>query len=120
MDARTRHTLGKITAGIPARLHRSLTKTVVDTSEEEKVKAMLKDKSGRLSPQVRAYLTGLMRKGAFRSSEVVVDEKTVRELDRYHEREIAKARRSGALKDPKDDPWLKKRMARIKNQQNKK
>ena len=112
MDAKTRATLGRITRNIPAHLRSDLTKEVVDTSEEEVAQAALQ--SRHISPEKKRKIAEMLEKGAFRRVEKVIDEAKVAELDRYHEREIAKARSAGMLADPAKDPWWQKRMARIR------
>lgn len=112
MEKRTKAVLSRISRNIPSHLH-DVTRVEVDTSEEELAKMALKGKD--LTKAQRARLEKMIAAGSFRRSETVVDEKKVAELDAYHTREIAKARKSGALADPKDDPWWRARQARIKN-----
>lgn len=109
MDKQTHGILKRITSKIPSRLHK-ITHEVVDTSEEDRVKAMLGDR--RLPNSAKNKLRGLLEKGAFRRSETVEDERTIQELDKYHSREIQKAIRTGRLKDPMTDPYYRKRMQR--------
>lgn len=116
MDPRTKATLGRITRNIPRRLQ-VVTRVEVDTSEEELARAALRSK--KISPEAKNEIARMLEKGAFRREEVVIDEKKVAELDRYHTQEIAKAKAAGMLADPKDDPFWKKRQAMIREKQNK-
>lgn len=114
MDGKTKHTLSRITRNIPKHLH-DITRVEIDTSEEEAAKILLKQ--GNLPKEQREQIARLIEKGAFRREEVVVDEQKVKELDAYHEREIAKAKRAGMLSNPSDDPFWKKRQAKIKQKE---
>lgn len=112
MDLKTKATLGRITRHIPNRLL-DLTRLEIDTSEEDLAKAALKLPG--LSVKKKREIAKLLEQGAFRREEIIIDEKKVAELDRYHTREVKKAQRAGLLTDPKMDPFWKKRMEKIKN-----
>lgn len=111
MDKKDKHILDKITGGIPARLARNLMREEIDTSEEDLARAALRSKD--IPESKRRKVAEMLEKGAFRRSETVINEKTVAELDKYHERAIAKARAQGLLKDPAKDPWIVARNKRL-------
>jgi hypothetical protein len=113
MDQQTRHTLGRITRNIPAHLARNTTKTIVDTSEEEAARALLKDR--RLGKADKERISRLIAKGAFRREEVVINDDVVKKIDAYHTREIEKARKAGKLGDPSKDKFIQERAARMRN-----
>lgn len=116
MDKQTKHELDKITSRIPRRLVDNLTKVVVDTSGEDMAKVAIADK--HVHPQTKKRLARLLAKGAFRSEETVIDENVTNQIDDYHRKAIARARRAGRLKDPNDDPYVRARNRKIREHQN--
>lgn len=111
MDRKTEATLERINQGIPRHLRENTTRLEVDRSEEELAEKVLAERN--IDPEKKKHVKQLLDAGKFRRSEEVVDEKTVREIDKYHEREIAKARRQGALKSPMEDKFYRERMQRL-------
>jgi len=111
MDKETKTILNRITGKIPARLARNITKVEYDTTQEEKAIVALNSK--HISKDKKARLSRLLDKGAFRRRQEVLDEDKIKELDKYHTREIAKAKREGRLKDPMTDPFYRARMKRL-------
>lgn len=112
MDRKTQHILGKISSSIPRHLARNTTKVLVDTTEEEKARIALK--SPDISKAKKNRLARLLERGAFRRSQEVVNDEVVEQIDQYNTRAVARARRSGKLKDPMTDPFYRKRMLRAK------
>lgn len=112
MDKRTQATLSEITRNIPAGLS-DVMREVVDTEEEDRVLAMIKDPHMDVSSKNR--LKRLVEKGAFRQTDTVVDDEKLKKLDEYHTQAVRKARASGRLADPNSDPFFKKRQWQQRN-----
>ena len=110
MDRATHTILNRITRKIPPRLAARLSKAEYDTTEEEKALVALNSK--HISPAKKRKLEKLLEKGAFRRKTDVIDEKALEEIDRFHTREIARARAAGKLKDPMEDKFYAQRMKR--------
>lgn len=108
MDSQTQRELQRITQNTPKHLGEKLLHKETDKSMEDFVQLALKDK--KIKPETKQMLRKLLEIGAFQYNEDVVDEKIVRELDEYNEREIRKAKAEGKLADPKHDTWFQKRM----------
>lgn len=115
MDANTRRTLNRISRGVPAHLARNTVKTTVDTSQEEIAREALKRDD--LTAFEKDNIRKLIEKGAFRTVETGVNEEVVKEIDRYNTRAVEAARRRGELKDPNDDPFIRRRNARLRARQ---
>lgn len=113
MDAQTQRELNRIQAGVPEHLAKNITKTIVDTSEEDVARDALKRKD--LSPEARREIAAGLARGAFRSEEVVENEEAIREIDRYNTEKVKAAIRDGRLKDPKDDKFIKEREYRMRH-----
>jgi hypothetical protein len=113
MDAKTQATLAKISQNVPKHLAGNVTKVVVDDSGEEIARLALKD--SEISPKKKEKINALLKAGKFRSESVETNEEVVAEIDKYNQREVDKARRHGALKDPMTDPFYRERMKRIAN-----
>lgn len=111
MDSNTRRVLNRITANIPKHLREGLVKQVVDKSGE----AMARDAMKGADSRTKGKLNFLIKQGAFRTSEDVVDSKKTSELERYHETKIQQAIKSGELKSPENDKWYQKRLERMKH-----
>lgn len=110
MDRETKATLNRISAKIPSRLTRDLNRKEYNTEQEDK--ALLALKSPHISLEKKRRLQALLDRGAFRTSKEVVNEQAIAELDKFHSREIAKAKAAGRLKDPMTDPFFAKRVKR--------
>lgn len=107
------HELSRITAHTPPKLARSLMKTVVDTSMEETVRAIIHDKK---TPRKEANeLQRLLDRGDFRREDTQVDENVAAEIERYNDMMVDKSRENGRLPDPLEDKFFNERMKRIKN-----
>lgn len=117
MDSRTDKELRRITQNIPKHLQK-VTYEVIDTTEEDMMKDLLS--SGKLNSKKERKIKELIESGSFRRSETVVDEKVVKELDRYHHMMIAKAKAQGKLGDPNTDRFLQERARRLKAIQSRK
>lgn len=113
MNAETQRKLQGVSAKIPKRLVNNLTKTVVDDSEEELARAALNSKD--ISPRKKAVIRKKLDQGAFRRTEVVENEATIRAIDEHNTRGVAALRASGELPDPNDDPYVRERNHRIAN-----
>lgn len=113
MDEKTQRELQRITANIPPALAQNVTKVVVDTSEEDVAREALKQKG--LSKEARREIAAGLARGAFRSEEIVEDEKVIREIDRYHTEKIKAAIRDGKLADPRKDKFIKEREYRLRH-----
>lgn len=112
MDKKTQQELNRITRSIPKELIKNLSKRVVDTSEEDYARQQLK--RGDIPPAVKNKISAMIDRGAFRREEDVVNEKVVKELDKYHQERINSARRAGKLGDPTSDRFVRERMERMK------
>lgn len=112
MNENVRKELARISANTPPELADKLIREVVDTSLEENVRAMIAD---RHTPYKTAEnLKDLLEKGAFRRSDTVVDPKVAKEMERYNEMMVEKARKNGTLPDPMEDKFWRERVYRIK------
>lgn len=103
MDDRTRRKLNEITARVPKDLARKLMRTEVDTSQEERAYDVLKSRN--VSDDAKREVKRMLDKGAFRRSEVVVDEKVSKQIEDYHEKAVRQAIRNGEVSDPSHDRW---------------
>jgi hypothetical protein len=112
MEEKTRKILQRISASVPAHLKSNITKTVVDTSEEEVAKAALA--ADFISLAKKKKIKKILDSGGFRRVDTILNEEVVKEIDKYYETEIAKAIASGELPDPKNDPFI---IARKKRQE---
>lgn len=111
MDKLSEKTLARIRDSVPEHLRNNITKVVVNTDEEELAKAAL------AAPFIAQYkkkkIQKLLKAGKLRRSETVVNEEIVGQLNVYYEREIARAKAAGVLKEPMEDPFYRARMQRI-------
>lgn len=115
MDKKTEKELKQITRRIPKNLQGDVTKTVVDTSEEQVIDQVIHDP--KTTTEQREKLKRFRDSGMFRKESVVVDEKKVRELDRYHEKEVKKAISDGRIPPPDTDPFIRERNKRLQERQ---
>lgn len=92
-------------------MRENLTRVESDTTEEEVARMALKDPS--ISKQHKRKLAKLIERGSFLRQETVVDEKVVKEIEDFHTREIARARKAGKLSDPMTDKFYRERMQRL-------
>lgn len=100
--------LRRITFNTPPELARSLMKTVIDTTMEDTVRAIIAD---RATPYKEAEkLKRLLETGAFRREDTVVDEKVAKKIERYNEVMIESYKKKGLLDDPMRDEYFKRRM----------
>jgi len=113
LDRKTQATLKSITRHIPPHLALNLTREEVDTSQEDAAKEALKSVDIPLS--TRRHIKRMLDAGKFRTSETVVDETVVAQIDDYHTRAIQQAISSGRLPDPKKDPFIRERSWRARN-----
>jgi hypothetical protein len=111
MDKQTDHILRRITRGVPRHLADHVTKEVVDTDSEERVQRIIADSS--ISMDARRKMQRLLDNGAFRKTHMETDEKVIKEIDHYHTKEIASAKKTGRLADPMTDKFYADRMRRL-------
>lgn len=113
MDSRTERELRKISAGVPLHLQKNLEREEVDTSQEEILRQYVRDNRHILPRRKILELERVIESGNLRTREKVVDEKTAKEIERYNQMMVEKARAQGKLADPEKDSWFRHRMAKI-------
>lgn len=114
MNGKTERELRKISAGVPLHLQDNLMREEVDTTQEDIMRQYIRDNRHQMSSSKIYKLERLIESGALRTSERVVDERTAKEIERYNQMMVEKARASGKLDDPEKDAWFRHRMAKIK------
>lgn len=113
MDGRTQRELRRITAGVPLHLQETLEREEVDTTQEEILQQYVNDNRHRM-PASKVYeLERIIRSGSLRTKEKVVDERVAKEIERYNQMMVEKAREQGKLEDPEKDAWFRHRMRTI-------
>jgi hypothetical protein len=112
MDRKTQHILGKISDSIPSKLKNNLTKVVKDDHEEQLARMALESKD--IPNDKKRQIERALKEGKFHREETVINERVASEIDKFNTARVAEARRSGALKDPMDDPFYRKRIERQK------
>ena len=116
MDEQTKRELSKITAGIPKEISDNIVKTVVDTSEEDVARQVMSDPKCPLKQ--KENLKRLIETGQLRQTTTEINEDAARKSEEYHNAMVARAIRNGDIKpaDPRRDPFLAKRMDRMRKQ----
>lgn len=110
MDEKTKAVLNRISQNVPDHLKSNLTKTVIDTSEEEVARRALA--ADFISLAKKKKIKKILDAGGFRRAENVINEEVVKEIDQYYDQEIKKAIAAGQIPDPKDDPFIQERRKR--------
>jgi len=108
--------LKEIEQNVPKRLSKNLLKKVVNTEQEDTVRILIKDPL--LSLEMKKKMTRELKNGDFKIVEEVENEKILKELDAYYEREVKKAIKDGRLSSPDEDPFYQKIAKRWDKNQN--
>ena len=114
MDQETQKKLNRITANIPKEISDNIVKEVVDTSEEEVARAVMNDPHCTIKQ--RETLKRAIDSGQFRQVTTEINEDAARKSEEYHNAMVARAIRNGDINpaDPRRDPFLAKRMDRMR------
>lgn len=113
MDNKKTKVFNRIAAAIPKHLAANTTKEIVDTAQIERAHQVLESRD--VPPQEKRRIKKLLESGAFNSSETVENEAVIKEIEQHNERSVAAAIASGELDDPRNDPFVQKRMQRMKD-----
>lgn len=113
MNKKTSKVLERISRNVPRHLSENITKTVVDTSEEDIARDALR--SPGISPYKKKKIQKLLDQGAFRRSEEVENEEVIEQIDKYNDKAVKKAIKDGLIPPPEQDSWMAKRNQKIKN-----
>lgn len=114
MNESTKKVLDEISSKVPTELAENITKKVVDASGEDMARIAME--SPDISKDKKEQLARLIEAGKFRSEETVVNEEVAARIDKYNEKAVQAAIKSGRIPDPKKDPFVRERLHRIASQ----
>lgn len=114
IDKKTELILLRISANMPEELKNSVTKKVVNDTEEDLARIAIKSKG--IAEYKKKRLKKMLAAGKFRWEDVIVNEDTVSLIDVYLNQEIRRATLCGTLKDPTKDPVFRARIIKANRQ----
>lgn len=113
MDDKKQRVFGRIAANIPKELSRNTVKKIVDNSQIERAHQVLESKD--VPEREKRRVRKMLERGAFNDEEEVVNEEVAAKIDDYNTKAVKKAIAAGELPDPASDPFVQKRLQRMKN-----
>jgi hypothetical protein len=98
--------LNEITKNLPDKYRNKLMKKVINKDQENTAKDLLKNKE--LPQSTREMLERDIKSGSLCFEEEIQDEKIIKKIDAYYDKEVKKAIADGRLPSPDEDPFYQK------------